>query len=256
MDVAERFSLAGKVALVIGGSSGIGREIALGFREAGARVVPVGTSYDKVQEVVARLRETDPEAEGHAVDVREIAALQVLVDDVAERLGRIDVLVNSQGRTQLRPAEDFTEAEYDQIMAVNLKSLFFACTLVGRKMLAQGEGSIINIASVASFLGFQKSAVYTASKHGVIGITRTLAAEWAARGVRVNAIAPGFFLTALNRDKMDPARKAAAQRRTPMDRFGELPELVGAAIYLASPAAAYVTGETLGVHGGYLAAGL
>lgn len=256
MDGGERFSLAGKVALVIGGSSGIGREIALGFRGAGARVVPVGTSYDKVQEVVARLRESDAEAEGHAVDVREIAALQVLVDTIAERFGRIDVLVNSQGRTMLKPAEEFAEADYDQIMAVNLKSLFFACTVVGRKMLARGEGSIINIASVASFLGFQKSAVYTASKHGVIGVTRTLAAEWGARGVRVNAIAPGFFLTALNRDKMDPARKAMAQRRTPMDRFGELPELVGAAIYLASPAASYVTGETLGVHGGYLAAGL
>jgi NAD(P)-dependent dehydrogenase (short-subunit alcohol dehydrogenase family) len=256
MDVAERFSLAGKVALVLGGSSGIGREIALGFREAGARVVPVGTSYDKVQEVVGKLRASDPEAEGHAVDVREIASLKALVDGVAARFGRIDVLVNSQGRTLLKPAEDFTEADYDQLTAVNLKSLFFACTLVGRRMLAQGEGSIINIASVASFIGFQKSAVYTATKHGVIGITRTLAAEWASRGVRVNAIAPGFFLTDLNRDKMDAARKAAAQRRTPMDRFGELPELVGAAIYLASPAASYVTGETLGVHGGYLAAGL
>ena len=256
MDFASRFSLAGKVALVIGGSSGIGREIALGYREAGAAVVPVGRSAAKVEEVVGRLRQSDPAAAGHAVDVTDIAALTRLVDQVVERHGRIDVLVNSQGITKLSPAEDFVEADFDSIIGANLKSVFFACTIVGRHMLAAGAGAIINIASIASFAGFRRTALYTMSKHGVVGLTETLAAEWAPRGVRVNAIAPGFFLTALNRDKMDPERKAAALRNTPIGRFGELDELVNAALYLASPGATYVTGDTIRVDGGYVARGL
>ena len=256
MDFASRFSLADKVALVIGGTSGIGREISLGYRDAGAAVVPVGRSAAKLDEVLARLRESDAAAAGHALDVTDTAALGRLVEQVAERHGRIDVLVNSQGITKLSPAEDFAEADFDQIIGANLKSVFFACTFVGRHMLAAGSGSIINIASVASFAGFQRSAIYTMSKHGVVGLTRTLAAEWATRGVRVNAIAPGFFLTPLNRDKMNPERKANALRRTPLGRFGELDELVNAALYLASPGASYVTGDTIRVDGGFIAAGL
>jgi NAD(P)-dependent dehydrogenase (short-subunit alcohol dehydrogenase family) len=255
MDFASRFSLAGKVALVIGGTSGIGREIALGYRDAGAAVVPVGRSPAKLDEVVARLKESDPAAAGHAVDVTDIAALGRLVGQVVDRHGRIDVLVNSQGITKLSPAEDFVEADFDQIIAANLKSVFFACTIVGKHMLAVGAGSIINIASIAGFAGFRRTAIYTMSKHGVVGLTETLAAEWAPRGVRVNAIAPGFFLTALNRDKMDPERKANAIRRTPIGRFGELDELVNAALYLASPGSSYVTGDTVRVDGGYLAGG-
>jgi NAD(P)-dependent dehydrogenase (short-subunit alcohol dehydrogenase family) len=256
MDFASRFSLAGKVALVIGGTSGIGREIALGYRAAGAAVVPVGRSAAKLDEVIGRLRESDPAAAGHAVDVTDIAALGRLVGQVVDRHGRIDVLVNSQGITKLSPAEDFVEADFDQIIAANLKSVFFACTIVGKHMLAAGSGAIINIASIAAFAGFRRTAIYTMSKHGVVGLTETLAAEWAPRGVRVNAIAPGFFLTALNRDKMDPVRKATALGRTPIGRFGELDELVNAALYLASPGASYVTGDTLRVDGGYLAVGL
>jgi NAD(P)-dependent dehydrogenase (short-subunit alcohol dehydrogenase family) len=253
MDLASRFSLADKVALVIGGSSGIGREIALAFRGAGAAVAPVGRSAAKVEEVVGKLRQSDPATEGHAVDVADIAALRRLVDQVMARHGRIDVLVNSQGITQLSPAEDFAEADFDRIIATNLKSVFFACTIVGKHMLAAGSGSVINIASIAAFGGFRRTALYTMSKHGVVGLTETLATEWATRGVRVNAIAPGFFITALNRDKMDPERKANAIGRTPIGRFGELDELVNAALYLASPGASYVTGETLRVDGGFLA---
>jgi NAD(P)-dependent dehydrogenase (short-subunit alcohol dehydrogenase family) len=256
MTHAERFSLKNKVALVIGGSSGIGREIALGYQEAGARVVVLGKTPRKVDEVEDLLRKADPQAMGYAEDVTDTARLEAVIEEVAAAHGKLDVLVNSQGVTLIQPSENFTPEQYDLVVDTNLRSVFFACLAAGRHMLARGEGSIINIGSVASLIGLQKSAPYTVSKHGVLGLTRTLGAEWAPRGVRVNAIAPGYFLTDLNRDKMAPERKAMAVRRTPMERFGELGELVGAAVFLASPAASYVTGEIIRVDGGYLAGGL
>jgi len=142
------------------------------------------------------------------------------------------------------------------VVGTDLKSVFFACTEAGRHMLERGSGSIINIASLASFRGWATSALYAISKSGVVSLTETLASEWARRGVRVNAIAPGFVMTGMNRDKMPPERKALALSRTPMGRFGETQDLAGAAIFLASPAAAYVTGETIAVDGGFLAAGM
>jgi len=256
MNPVERFSLADKVAVVLGGSSGIGREIALGFRDAGAIVVPVGKTASKLEEVEASLAAKGGRTKGHAVDVTRPEALTQTVERIVAEHGRIDILVNSQGTTILKPAEEFTREDYDTIMSTNLTSVFFACTEIGRHMLRAGSGAIVNIASIAAHRGVPRTAIYTMSKHGVLALTRTLAIEWATRGVRVNAISPGFFMTPLNRDKMAPARKEAALRRTPMHRFGELDELVGAAIYLASPASGYVTGETIAVDGGFLAAGL
>jgi NAD(P)-dependent dehydrogenase (short-subunit alcohol dehydrogenase family) len=256
MKHSERFSLNGQVALVLGGSSGIGRQIALSFHDAGAIVVPVGKTAAKVAEVEAALAVRGATARGHCADVTRPEELTDVVTRTLAQHGRIDILVNSQGLTILKPAEEFSRGDYDLLMATNLTSVFFACTEIGRHMLERGSGSIVNIASLAAHRGFQLSALYTMSKHGVLALTRTLAAEWATRGVRVNAISPGFFMTALNRDRMSPARKETAMRRTPMKRFGELDELVGAAIYLASPSASYVTGETIAVDGGFLAAGL
>lgn len=254
MPALEEFALDGKVALVLGGSSGIGEAIALGYAEAGAHVTVAGRTPAKVEAVLGRLRDRSAAApHGEALDVTDRQALGSLVDRVIAREGRIDVLVNSQGITRLQPAEQFTPEDYRAIMATNLDSVFFACLAVEPHMRRQGSGVIISIASLASFRGLQLASVYTMSKHGVLGLTRALAAEWAEKGIRVNAIAPGFFLTPLNRERMSQERKDKALDRTPMGRFGEVEELVGAAVYLASPAARFVTGATLPVDGGVLA---
>ena len=255
MAVSDRFSLEGKNALVIGGTSGIGRAIAAGYLESGARVIVAGRDEKKLG---AALRELEPlgEAHGQRADVRELDEVRGLVGEVLARHGHIDVLVNSQGITILKPAEEFTAADWDDVMRTNLQSVFFSCIEVGRHMLGRASGAIVNIGSLASYRGWPRSALYGMSKAAVVNLTETLAAEWAKRGVRVNAIAPGFVMTDLNRDKMSPERKALALARTPMGRFGETGDLVGAAIFLASDAAAYVTGETIRVDGGFLATGL
>lgn len=255
MDHPNPFSLQGRNALVIGGSSGIGKAIAQAYLRAGARVLIAGRNADKLDAAVAELAASGS-VSGHATDASDEASLRALVDATLTQLGHIDVLVNCQGITLLKPAEDFSRADWDSVVDTDLKSVFFACTEVGRHMLARGSGAIINIASLASHRGWPRSALYAIAKAGVYSLTQTLGAEWAARGVRVNAISPGFFMTELNRDKMSPERKALALARTPAGRFGEVDELTGAAIYLASAAAGFVTGQTIAVDGGFLATGL
>ena len=255
MTNADRFSLAGQYALVIGGSSGIGKAIAAGMLQAGARVIIAGRQQDKLALAVKELA-AHGEVFGYQADVSEFGALRGLVGVTLAHHGRIDTLVNCQGITLLKPSEDFTPADWDAIMATDLKSVFFASTEVGRHMLGRGSGAIINIASLASHRGWPGSALYAMAKSGVLSLTQTLAAEWAGRGVRVNAISPGFVMTDLNRDKMSPQRKALALARTPAGRFGEVDEMVGAAIYLASPGAGFVTGQSIAVDGGFLAGGM
>jgi NAD(P)-dependent dehydrogenase (short-subunit alcohol dehydrogenase family) len=255
MKSTDNFSLAGQYALVIGGTSGIGKAIAAGYLQAGARVIIAGRHQDKLERAVAELG-AHGEAFGYAADVADFDALRGLVGITLAHHGRIDTLVNCQGVTRLMPAEDFTPADWDDIIATDLKSVFFACTEVGRHMLGRGSGAIVNIASLASHRGWPQSALYAIAKSGVFSLTQTLGAEWAARGVRVNAISPGFVMTDLNRDKMSPQRKALALARTPSGRFGEVGDMVGAAIFLASPAAAYLTGQSIAVDGGFLATGM
>ena len=252
---ANRFSLEGQNALVIGGTSGIGKAIAAGFAGSGARVIVAGRDAGKLGRAIAELKSLG-EAHGYSADVSNLAELRTLVGTTLDDHGRIDILVNSQGMTTLKPAEDFTAEDWDEVVGTDLKSVFFACTEVGRHMLGRGRGAIINIASLASYRGWPRSALYGISKAGVVSLTETLAAEWAGRGVRVNAIAPGFVMTDMNRDKMSAERKARALDRTPVGRFGETGDLAGAAIFLASAASSYVTGETIRVDGGFLAAGL
>jgi NAD(P)-dependent dehydrogenase (short-subunit alcohol dehydrogenase family) len=252
----DRFSLEGKVALAVGGTSGIGRQIALGFSDSGARVLAASRTPQKVERTVSEIQARGGSARGYTIDVSKVEGVRELVEQVLKDEERIDILLNCQGMTILKQAEDFTDEDYDRVMDTNLRSVFFTSTQVGRHMLERKSGSIINIASLAAFRGWGRSALYGMSKFGVVSLTETLAREWAPRGVRVNAIAPGFFLTDLNRDKMSAERKAEAIRRTPMARFGELDELVGAAIFLASGASSFVTGTTIRVDGGYLSMGI
>lgn len=251
----DQFSLAGRTALVIGGTSGIGREIALGYRAAGATVLVAGRNEDKLKEVSAALGGSD-QTLAYRADARSLDSLARLAEAVEADHGPVSVLVNSQGTTAIKPALDLSEAEYDDILDTNLKSVFFACTIFGRRMIDRGHGSIINISSLAAHSGWARAAAYGASKMGVAGITQSFAAEWGEMGVRVNAIAPGFFMTDLTRERMPEDRKVEARRRSAMKRMGELDELVGAAVFLASDAARFVSGATLRVDGGYLASGI
>ena len=196
------------------------------------------------------------DARGYPADVTREDEVADLGRRVAADLGVPDIIVNSQGTTIIKPAVEVTGDEYDAVMQVNLRSVFFAWTLLAPPMLERGSGSIVNIASLAAHRGWRNAAVYAMSKHGILGLTRTLAAEWAASGVRVNSISPGVFLTELNRERMPAARKEAAMIRTPAGRFGEVEELAGTACYLASDRARYVTGTDVAVDGGYLACGL
>jgi NAD(P)-dependent dehydrogenase (short-subunit alcohol dehydrogenase family) len=253
--MSERFSLAGQYALVIGGTSGIGKALARGLLEAGARVIVAGSGQEKLDAALAELRAAGP-VSGYRADVRDLEQLHGLVGVALAHHGHLDLLVNCQGVTRLKPAEEFTPEDWSAIIDINLRSVFFACTEVGRHMLGRGRGSIINIASLSSYRGWPQSAIYSMSKAAIVSMTETLATEWAKRGVRVNAIAPGFFMTDLAASAMNPVRRQRALDRTPMGRWGEVDELVGAATYLASPAASFVTGETIRVDGGFLASGL
>lgn len=256
MRLENRFGLAGKQALVIGGGTGIGRAIAVGLAEAGADVHLAGRRADVLESSCGQLRALGRNSHAFAVDATDMDALRACVAEVSVTVGVPDILVNAQGIMRLLAAEDYEPEDYDRVMATNTKSVWFASSWFGRGMLARGSGCIISIASLASFRGFARNGIYCMSKHSVRALTETLASEWAGRGVRVNAIAPGFFMTDLNKDVMTEDRKQRALARIPIGRFGDLDELAGAAVYLASPAARYVTGATIPVDGGFLAAGM
>jgi NAD(P)-dependent dehydrogenase (short-subunit alcohol dehydrogenase family) len=250
------FSLDGRIALVIGGTSGIGLEIALGLQAAGARVIVASRDSGKIDNSVAKLKHKDPRSVGYTVDASDAKDMHRFAERVWTEQGSIDILLNAQGTTVIKPALDFSEPDYAVVMRTNTDGVFWACTEFGRRMVERNSGSIINIGSLSSFRGWPGSSVYAMTKAAVVSLTQSLAAEWANSGVRVNAIAPGFFMTPLNENKMSDARKALAIARTPMGRFGKLSELVGAAVYLASDAAAFTTGSTIAVDGGFLANGL
>lgn len=252
---AMSFDLKGRHAVVIGGGTGIGKAIAEGLGQAGARLTLVGRRREVLEATAVEFSKTGIAASVDAADATDLAQLKSLAAR-CDRTAPVDILVNAQGIMTLKPAEEFTEDDFDRVITTNVKSVFFACQEFGKGMLSRGRGSIISIASLASFRGFPRNAIYCISKHGVVALTETLAAEWAARGVRVNAIAPGFFMTDLNKDTMRNDRKANALARTPMHRFGQTGELAGAAVYLASPAASYVSGATIPVDGAFLAAGM
>lgn len=252
----QKFNLEGKRALVFGGTSGIGRSIAHGLAEAGADVAPVGRRIEEVAKTAAEIRSMGRKTLEAAANVTERQEIQQVIGLMLREWGRIDILVNSAGTTKRIPSLEFDDDTWDRILSVNLKGTWLACQSAGRVMRDQQYGRIINVASVGSFLSLHEAAPYCASKGGVAALTRALAAEWTPYNIAVNAIAPGFFETPMNRAIInEPARKASILSHTPMGRFGNLEEIKGAAIFLASEAASFVTGEILGVDGGFMAQG-
>ena len=257
MSYYKGLSLDGQKALVFGGTSGLGRAIALGLAEAGADVVPVSRRIEEVQKTATEIRAKGKKTLEVAADVTKREDVQRVIDMMMGEMGRIDILVNSAGTTTRGPSLEFKDSDWDRIMDLNVRGTWHACQMVGRVMKEQQYGRMINIASLASFVSVHEVMPYCASKGAVLQITRALAAEWARYGITVNGIAPGVFETPLNREVLkDPSRRLSILSRTPMGRYGELEEIVGAAIYLASPSASFVTGHTLVVDGGFLAQGI
>lgn len=251
------FDLRGRTAVVTGGTSGIGRAVALALAEAGADVVPTGRRFAEASATAAAVEASGRRSLAIAADVTSRSSLDALHAAVMERFGRVDILVNAAGITQRESILTCSDEDWSRIVETNLTGTFRACQIFARSMVEAGYGRIVNIASLASFVAFHGVAPYAASKAGVVMLTRTLAVELSRFGVSINAIAPGVFLTDLNRDfLMGSGRGREILMRTPMGRFGNIDELTGAAIFLASGAASFVTGEVLAVDGGYLASGV
>ena len=249
--------LNGKVAVVVGGTSGIGRAIALGFAQAGADVIPTSRRAEQVEQTAREIEELGRRSLRVTSDVSEHASLERVLREAIGAFGKVDILVNSAGRTKRAPTIDFSEDDWNAIIDTNLTGTLRACQVFGRHMLENESGSIINIASLSTFVALKEVAAYSASKAAVGSLTKSLAVEWSSRGVRVNAIAPGVFRTALNQKLLDETERGREfLMRTPMRRFGNVDELAGAAIFLASDAASFVTGEILAVDGGFLASGV
>ncbi len=252
--------ITGKVCVVTGGTSGIGRAIALGFAQAGAKVIAGSTSADKVGAIAKEL------GEGHhalQINVSDEASVAAAFAEAKQKYGRIDAVVNAAGVIKRQPSLEMPVSEFRRIIEINLTGTFIVDQAAGRIMKeqtpdAQGQrGNILNIASLNSFISLTEVLAYASSKSGVMGLTRGLANEWAQYGIRVNGIAPGVFPTDLNRALIEGTpRGKFLKEHTPLARFGSAEELVGAAIYLISPAASYTTGETIIVDGGFLTRGV
>lgn len=249
--------LNGKTAVVIGGTSGIGRAIAHGLAEAGADVVCSSRRQEQVDAAAAEIEGFGRKTLRIASDVADRASLQNLLDETVKAFGKVDIMVNCAGKTKRTPTVELAEEEWADIMDTNLTGTLRACQVFGKHFLERKYGKIINIASLSTFVALYEVAAYAASKAAVASLTKSLAIEWAKHGVNVNAIAPGVFRTALNQKLLDESERGKEfQMRTPAGRFGQVEELAGAAVYLASDAANFVNGEILVVDGGFLASGV
>jgi NAD(P)-dependent dehydrogenase (short-subunit alcohol dehydrogenase family) len=249
--------LTGRVAVVIGGTSGLGRAIATGLAGSGADVVATGRRRDRAQEVCDAIQSLGRRTLCHTVDVADIKSIHRMRDAVVKDLGRVDILVNAAGRTMRKAAKDLSESDWTSILDTNLLGMVRACQSFYPVLKASGHGRVINIASLASFVAFMEVAPYNVSKGGVRALTQTLAIEWAKDLINVNAIAPGVFPTDINASLLEGTdRGRELITRTPMKRFGKPEELAGAAVFLASDAASFITGTLLAVDGGFLASGV
>ncbi|MEJ7606926.1 MAG: SDR family oxidoreductase, partial [Bryobacteraceae bacterium] len=244
----NHFDFTGRVAVVVGGTSGLGRTIAIGLAEAGATVVPTGRRQELVEQVCNNIRELGCNTFSRTLDVADRASIDTFRDAVVAELGGVDILVNAAGRTKRTPTKDVPEQEWNDIMDTNLTGMLRCCQSFYEPLRANHRGRIVNIASLSSYVGLYEVAAYCASKSAVLSLTRSLAVEWAKVGINVNAIAPGVFRTELNAALLDGTERGREfKTRTPMGRFGQSEELVGAAILLASSAASYITGQAIAV---------
>jgi NAD(P)-dependent dehydrogenase (short-subunit alcohol dehydrogenase family) len=257
LNLANLFNLEGKTAVVIGGTTGIGRALSIGLAEAGADVIASARRREQVDETAAAIESCGRRTIRQCSDVCDRASIEELLAAGVGAFGKVDILVNCAGRTKRTPSLDVAEAEWNSILDTNLTGTLRACQVFGKNMVERGYGRIINIASLTSFVALMEVAAYSASKSAVASLTRSLAIEWAKKGVTVNAIAPGVFRTALNAELLDSTpRGKELLMRTPMGRFGKTEELIGAAVFLASEGASFVTGQTIVVDGGFLASGV
>ncbi|XYH93565.1 SDR family NAD(P)-dependent oxidoreductase [Sorangium sp. So ce1128] len=251
------FDIAGRTAVVVGGTSGIGRALALGLAEAGVHTVATGTRAERARAVTKEIRARGVRSLEATCDVSDRASLDALRDSVVKALGGVDILVNCAGRTFRKPTAEVAEAEWSSLLDTNVTGMLRACQSFHGPLRESGRGRIVNIASLSSFVAFHEVAAYSASKAAVMSLTRSLGAEWAKDGIRTNAIVPGVFVTDLNRALLEGTpRGQELLARTPLGRFGEAIELIGAALFLCSDAVSFITGTSITVDGGFLASGV